>query len=137
MPQLTQADRDVLVDYTKGLRQEEKAFMESADFENLQQRLTQNPDLLMEAHRAFTAISEEIGERGVRETMKSYEVALEIQVARERLLLEIHRTDSVNDALEATRLRLNGDALLEAAWAAAQSAPEITDEDDDAQPMTM
>lgn len=137
MPQLTQADRDVLVDYTKGLRQEEKAFMESADFENLQQRLTQNPALLMEAHGAFTTISEEIGERGVREVMKSYEVALEIQVARERLLLEIHKTDSIAGALEATRLRLNGDALLEAAWAAARSAPEITDEDGDAQPMTM
>lgn len=117
--QMTKAERDQLLDHTRVLRETERRFMISEGLETLRQQLAATPELEKAAQLGLKEIQDEIGQRGLARKAKSYEVHHEREVARERFLLELHETGSVEEAAERTRKRLDPAELRSATEAAA------------------
>lgn len=114
-PDLTEDELHRLALHTQGLRTQEDLFMASDAASSLRLRLEEDQPLRAAAQAAYAGIAEEISARGVKEKAASYNVHLEMAVARDRLMLELADCGDIDMAAQRTRDRLDRDKLLEAA----------------------
>lgn len=134
MTALTDNDRDALIALTQRLRAEEKDFQNSPRRHALHDRLAATPGRMAEAQAAYRAIHNEIEQRAVAAKALSYEVALELEVVRDRFLLELDKTDDLGAASDAARKRTDPESLLERARSEAAADVEAPQEEDVASP---
>lgn len=115
--------------YTRKLRAQEKAFMASPALEILKLRIEQDPALREKAEDQLDEIQEVINIQGIRERKKNFEVFHEMEVARQRFLLELHKTGDLEEARRATYGRLSQDSLKAAAEADAEAEAAVAPAD--------
>lgn len=134
MTTMTDNERALVQRHAMDLREEEKAFRDSPDRAALEARLNADPERLKYAGKAFMEVEAQIQQRGEHSKKKGYEVALEILVTRDRFLLELHRTDSIDRAVVAAKRRLDPKELLSAALARTARQDAVQHDDDEHAP---